>query len=182
MHETNGKLDPSGLAFQALAWALMDEKRAERLLSLTGLTPESVQVNDMSARSFDQNDVVTLRAALSGGENAEAATLHPRLHLLSMDDLGSVPLGGYQFSRHAIEAALLGGPTELADAEASAVRPNSLLNLTQRTESTAALARGWEWLRGGFETALQWLHPRAGTRLEHWLEEQRHPDSRDHRR
>jgi len=141
-------------------------------IAFTGLTPESVQVNDMSARSFDQNDVVTLRAALSGGENAEAATLHPRLHLLSMDDLGSVPLGGYQFSRHAIEAALLGGPTELADAEASAVRPNSLLNLTQRTESTAALARGWEWLRGGFETALQWLHPRAGTRLEHWLEEQ----------
>ena len=43
MHETNGKLDASGLAFQALAWALMDETRAERLLSLTGLTPEGLR-------------------------------------------------------------------------------------------------------------------------------------------
>ena len=43
MHETNGKLDASGLAFQSLAWALMDESRAERLLSLTGLTPEGLR-------------------------------------------------------------------------------------------------------------------------------------------
>ena len=31
------------MAFQALAWALMDEARAERLLSLTGLTPEGLR-------------------------------------------------------------------------------------------------------------------------------------------
>ena len=43
MHETNGKLEASAMAFQALAWALMDETRAERLLSLTGLTPESLR-------------------------------------------------------------------------------------------------------------------------------------------
>jgi hypothetical protein len=43
MHETNDKLDASGMAFQALAWALMDEVRAERLLSLTGLTPEGLR-------------------------------------------------------------------------------------------------------------------------------------------
>jgi hypothetical protein len=43
MHETNGKLDASGMAFQALAWALMEEARAERLLSLTGLTPEGLR-------------------------------------------------------------------------------------------------------------------------------------------
>lgn len=48
MHETNGKVDASGMAFQALAWALMDEKRAERLLSLTGLTSEGLRasIND----------------------------------------------------------------------------------------------------------------------------------------
>lgn len=49
MHETNGKLPPgstedaSGLALQALAWALTDEARAERLLALTGLTPEDLR-------------------------------------------------------------------------------------------------------------------------------------------
>lgn len=32
--------DASTLALLALGWALQDEKRAERLLSLTGLTPD----------------------------------------------------------------------------------------------------------------------------------------------
>jgi hypothetical protein len=45
MHETNGKLDASGMAFQALAWALMEESRAARLLSLTGLTPERLRAS-----------------------------------------------------------------------------------------------------------------------------------------
>jgi len=45
MHETNGKLEASAMAFQALAWALMDETRAERLLSLTGLTPEGLRAS-----------------------------------------------------------------------------------------------------------------------------------------
>ena len=53
MHETNGKLDASGMAFQALAWALMDETRAQRLLSLTGLTPEGLRdsVTDRSTQA-----------------------------------------------------------------------------------------------------------------------------------
>ena len=33
------------MAFQALAWALMEEARAERLLSLTGLTPEGLRAS-----------------------------------------------------------------------------------------------------------------------------------------
>ena len=33
------------MAFQALAWALMDETRAERLLSITGLTPEGLRAS-----------------------------------------------------------------------------------------------------------------------------------------
>ena len=47
MHETNGKLDASGMAFQALAWALIEEARAERLLALTGLTPEGLRKSVM---------------------------------------------------------------------------------------------------------------------------------------
>ena len=34
---------PEVLALEALGWALTDEKRAERLLSLTGLTPERLR-------------------------------------------------------------------------------------------------------------------------------------------
>ena len=47
MHDTNDTLDVSALAFQALAWALMEESRAERLLSLTGLTPEGLRASVM---------------------------------------------------------------------------------------------------------------------------------------
>lgn len=47
MHDTNDTLDASALAFQALAWALMEESRAERLLSLTGLTPEGLRASVM---------------------------------------------------------------------------------------------------------------------------------------
>lgn len=41
------------MAFQALAWALMDEVRAERLLSLTGLTPEGLRtsINERSTQA-----------------------------------------------------------------------------------------------------------------------------------
>ena len=34
---------PEVLALEALGWALVDERRADRLLSLTGLTPERLK-------------------------------------------------------------------------------------------------------------------------------------------
>jgi len=37
--------DPESLALSALAWVLSDSSRAERLLSLTGLTPEVLRDN-----------------------------------------------------------------------------------------------------------------------------------------
>jgi hypothetical protein len=49
MIETNGNIrgtvhaDPSALALEALAWVLSDSKRAERMLDLTGLTPDRLR-------------------------------------------------------------------------------------------------------------------------------------------
>ncbi|MFC4293347.1 DUF3572 domain-containing protein [Sphingorhabdus arenilitoris] len=44
MHKLNqNNHDPALLAIQALAWALGDDSRAQRLLSLTGLTPEGLR-------------------------------------------------------------------------------------------------------------------------------------------
>ena len=40
IHDTN---DPEALALAALGWALSEPPRAERLLSLTGLTPEDLR-------------------------------------------------------------------------------------------------------------------------------------------
>ncbi|GAB4264368.1 MAG: cellulose biosynthesis cyclic di-GMP-binding regulatory protein BcsB [Pararhodobacter sp.] len=145
---------------------------ADMHIAFAGLTPASVRTNEMTGRAFDRNDVITLTAALSGAENPEAASLRPQLHLLSMEDLGSIPTGGYEFSRRAIEAALLG-----ADVPVEGVAPlqgeHALLRATDRSNSTAALSRGWEWLKAGFEATLQWLHPRSGMLLEEWLSEQR---------
>ena len=42
MDETNER-DPSALALAALHWTLADGARAERLLALTGLTPEDLR-------------------------------------------------------------------------------------------------------------------------------------------
>ena len=55
----------------------------------------------------------TERLAPAGCRNQPSALLlltgsaAAALHLLALDDLGSVPLGGYQLSRRAIDAALL---------------------------------------------------------------------------
>jgi hypothetical protein len=42
IQETNER-DPAALALAALGWTLSDAQRAERLLSLTGLTPEDLR-------------------------------------------------------------------------------------------------------------------------------------------
>jgi len=56
--DTNMKIaDPSVLALHALGWALQDEKRAERLLSLTGLTPDILR----NAVSDQQTQAAILR-------------------------------------------------------------------------------------------------------------------------
>ena len=47
MQEINDKSDASLLAMQALVWALSDDQRSERLLSLTGLTPEGLRAGIM---------------------------------------------------------------------------------------------------------------------------------------
>jgi hypothetical protein len=44
IREPNHKAaDPAALALQALGWLLADASRAERLLALTGLTPENLR-------------------------------------------------------------------------------------------------------------------------------------------
>ena len=142
-------------------------------MAFAGLQPQSVQVNDMTRRAFDANDIITLRAALIGGERRDAAALNPQLHLLTIEDLGSVPMGGYQFSRFALEAALMTHPEQDQSLLADAGMPeNSLLRLRDGSESTATLSRGIEWLRSAFEDTLQWLHPRTGVLLETWLSQQ----------
>jgi len=41
--EQSPEADPAALALSALGWVLGDERRAERLLALTGLTPDGLR-------------------------------------------------------------------------------------------------------------------------------------------
>lgn len=140
-------------------------------VAFSGLTPDSVIANEMTERSFDEDDIVTLRAALSGGERADAAALQARLHLLTLDDLGSVPTGGYQISRAAIDEALL-AETPVALADAGEGQPHALLRIPERSGSTAVLTRTWDWIRDSAAASLQWLQPRSGLLLDTWLRQQ----------
>jgi hypothetical protein len=42
-------IDPSGIALRAFAWVLADERRAQRFLDLTGLTPDVLRARIGSA-------------------------------------------------------------------------------------------------------------------------------------
>ena len=56
-----GLPDPASVALQALAWVLADERRAQRFLDLTGLTPEELRVGIGSAEM--QGSVLDFLAA-----------------------------------------------------------------------------------------------------------------------
>lgn len=134
------------------------------------LTGQSVQLQTHAARAFGEDDVITLRAALSGSVMADSSDSRARLHLLSLNDLASLPLGGHAISRHAIENVLLGEPTAPDTPEGLG---SSLLRMTGESggvrQPPAALSSGWEWAAGVFRNALHWLHPHSGTLLEEWL-------------
>ncbi len=76
-HDTNLP-DPEALALSALGWTLSEELRAERLLALTGLTPD-----DLRERLGDP----TLLAAVLGFLEAHEPDL-----LACADHLGVAPL------------------------------------------------------------------------------------------
>ena len=56
-----GLPDPASVALQALAWVLADERRAQRFLDLTGLTPEELRAGIGSAEM--QGSVLDFLAA-----------------------------------------------------------------------------------------------------------------------
>jgi len=135
------------------------------------LTAQSLRPQAHAARAFSDDDVVTLRAALAGSTQGESRDLGARLHLLSLDDLAALPLGGYHVSRRAIENVLLGGG--LGEIPVAEGLGGSLLRMTGEgggsRQPAAAFSVGWDWAARAFNTALQWLHPRSGTLLEEWL-------------
>lgn len=183
---------------------------ADMHLAFTSLTPDSVVTNDMTARAYDENEVVTIAASLVGEADGTRAINDALLHLISVEDLGSMPMGGYQLSRNAVDLALNGPALVEVEVDANGhpdPRPmartaeqraeldrrervargedaqdilveqqtseQSLIRSTRRTEQLSMLDSAWAWSKARFWSVLQWLHPRAGLRLNTWLERQR---------
>ncbi|HHX91060.1 MAG TPA: cellulose biosynthesis cyclic di-GMP-binding regulatory protein BcsB, partial [Paracoccus sp.] len=151
---------------------LPDMHFAFRALTASGLRPQA-----HAARASSENDVIALRAALAGSEIPGAAAPAARLHLLALEDLAALPLGGHTVSRHAIENVLLGGP--VGGAVGGAPAPEGLDGSLLRMTAEGGMRRHpeapslWDRARGLFRAGLQWVHPRSGTLLEQWLGQQR---------
>lgn len=144
--------------------------------ALTALTPRGVQTGDLTARAFSALDVLTLRAALAGGQVMQQGETGARLHLTALEDLGAVPSGNLQINRRAIEHVLmpaLGGASPMAVSDAPAGLGSGLLRLERQREPTAGLTAGLDWLNLTLATAMQWMHPRSGLLLDAWLLQQR---------
>ena len=81
--------DPSELALAALGWLLEDADRADRLLSLTGLTPDSLRDGIMTAQvqgavlEFLANHEPDLLAC------AEALAIAPQEFIAAQRELGA---------------------------------------------------------------------------------------------
>lgn len=144
--------------------------------AFTALSPRSVASSDLVGRAFSALDVLTLRAALSTGQRVDAGAVNARLNLIAFEDLGAMPLGGYQFSRRAIEAVLEPPvPTRADSTEGGQPAPPyaSLFRAEDRREGAGMMADAWDWVVRNATAAGHWMHPHSGLLLESWLTQQR---------
>ncbi len=81
--------EPEALALAALGWLLQSESRAERLLSLTGLTPQSLR------GGLGERDVLAAVLEFLGGHEpdlvaaAEALGIEPQALIAASQELAS---------------------------------------------------------------------------------------------
>lgn len=136
-------------------------------LAFAALGPNSLRLNDMTARAFSAEDVTTLSSALILGRSPDIS-LPATMNLIALEDLGSLPVGNFLISRRAIEDVLL-GRAETDDRQFAA----GLVRSAAGRDSAMALGGVWDWMARTAAEALQWVHPRSGLLLNSWLSEQR---------
>ena len=142
---------------------------ADMGLAFSALTPDSLRRNDLTHRGFSDEDQIVLSAALSRA----AAEFGPGvLHLMALDDMGSIPAGGYSVDRRVLEEVLLSHPdAEVKDADTPA-RPDPFRFIDESRGYRGALFAWWDWFADHAMTFSQWLFPRSQDQLNEWLAEQ----------
>lgn len=143
-------------------------------LAFAALTPDSLRVNEMSARAYSGTDVITLAAALS----RTRATIRPStLHLISLDDLGSVPSAHHRADRRLLEDAVLNTEfltEQLIASEHERGGPDPFhVRRQERRGFSVALSAGWAQVTEQAQTLIGRVFPRNGDHLNQWLAQQR---------
>lgn len=142
-------------------------------LAFAALSPDSLSLNEMSGRAYSQMDVLTLKAALA---RTRAAIRPSKLHLISLDDLGSIPTGHYNADRRLLEdAVLLPDESSALVAELGSQGQGDPFQIRRSEQRSLSLA-----FSAGVDAVLErgrWMFervfPRSGDQLNTWLMQQR---------
>ncbi len=143
-------------------------------LAFGALTPESIRMNDMSARAYSETDILTMKAALA---RSQADMRSTTLHLISIDDLASIPAGLHRADRRLLEETVLSVP---------AVNQNDPMNMFASAEEDpfamrrqtsngimaslrAAVSNSWNNVTDGLRWVSNRIFPSSGDQLNQWL-------------
>lgn len=147
-------------------------------MAFGALTPDSIRRNDMTARSWNNDDILTLQAALA---RTQAGVRPAILHLISMDDLASIPTNHHRPARHVLEDVLLGlsGLDDPISASLSQLLDDPFARRRNAADGgigvsvRAAFRSGWQQT----QEAMLWITDRAlpgsGDQLNRWLSQRR---------
>ncbi|MGP9789296.1 cellulose biosynthesis cyclic di-GMP-binding regulatory protein BcsB [Roseinatronobacter sp. NSM] len=146
-------------------------------LAFGALTPDSIRRNEMTARAFSDADILTLSAALARSH----ADMRPAtLHLISVDDLGSVPAGNHRADRRLLEDIVLTVP-ELPGASGDAMAGATDDPFQRRRQQDSGLSAGfgqafstaWDRVSDSLAWVKDRIFPSSGEQLNQWLANRR---------
>jgi cellulose synthase operon protein B len=140
--------------------------------AFAALAPGSLQRNDMSSRAFAPIDEAMLAAALARSHSAPRPAA---LHLIAIEDMGSIPTGRYRANRVLLENALLApqaAPALLAEAAPAELDPFRA-PVTEARGLSVALGAGWATLSDHALRLMGRVFPASGDDLNLWLAQQR---------
>ncbi|TVR48341.1 MAG: hypothetical protein EA386_04570 [Rhodobacteraceae bacterium] len=141
-------------------------------VAFSALAPDSLRVNELSARAFSQTDVTTLSAAFV----RDRAEIRPAtLHLISMEDLGAIPVASHRPDRRLLENVVLPPESDETNAQSVAQRPDDPFHAPRQQGQNVALAfsAGWTYLTDRAERFFNRVFPHSGDPLNDWLADQR---------
>lgn len=141
--------------------------------AFAALSPDSLSLNEMSGRAYSQIDVLTLKAALA---RTRTAIRPSKLHLISLDDLGSIPTGHYTANRRLLEdAVLLPEQTDTLAAELGTDVPADPFQLRRSPPRSLSLvfSASMDTLVERGRWMFERVFPSSGDQLNTWLAQQR---------